>query len=58
MCVTLSHRLTLDPWSSDLDQLREIMKTTGTPTQEFISKLESEDVSADDTLPGLLLAVF
>lgn len=56
--MTLSHRLTLDPWSSDLDQLREIMKTTGTPTQEFISKLESEDVSADDTLPGLLLAVF
>ncbi|XP_036961725.1 mitogen-activated protein kinase 12 isoform X1 [Acanthopagrus latus] len=29
--------------SDHLDQLREIMKTTGTPTQEFISKLESED---------------
>lgn len=42
----LSH-LTLDAWCSDLDQLSEIMKTTGTPTQEFISKLESEDVSLE-----------
>ncbi|XP_074534160.1 mitogen-activated protein kinase 12 [Halichoeres trimaculatus] len=29
--------------SDHLDQLSEIMKITGTPTQEFISKLESED---------------
>uniref|UniRef100_A0A3Q3KQA6 mitogen-activated protein kinase n=1 Tax=Monopterus albus TaxID=43700 RepID=A0A3Q3KQA6_MONAL len=29
--------------SDHLDQLNEIMKITGTPTQEFISKLESED---------------
>ncbi|XP_034032887.1 mitogen-activated protein kinase 12 [Thalassophryne amazonica] len=29
--------------SDHLDQLTEIMKITGTPTQEFISKLESED---------------
>ncbi|XP_026221782.1 mitogen-activated protein kinase 12 [Anabas testudineus] len=29
--------------SDHLDQLTEIMKVTGTPTQEFISKLESED---------------
>uniref|UniRef100_A0A8B9RIM8 mitogen-activated protein kinase n=1 Tax=Astyanax mexicanus TaxID=7994 RepID=A0A8B9RIM8_ASTMX len=27
-----------------LDQLTEIMKITGTPTQEFISKLQSQDV--------------
>ncbi|XP_073327537.1 mitogen-activated protein kinase 12 [Pagrus major] len=32
--------------SDHLDQLREIMKTTGTPTQEFISKLESEDAKS------------
>uniref|UniRef100_A0AAQ5ZDA0 mitogen-activated protein kinase n=1 Tax=Amphiprion ocellaris TaxID=80972 RepID=A0AAQ5ZDA0_AMPOC len=31
--------------SDHLDQLTEIMKLTGTPTQEFISKLDSEDVS-------------
>uniref|UniRef100_A0A7N8XV09 mitogen-activated protein kinase n=1 Tax=Mastacembelus armatus TaxID=205130 RepID=A0A7N8XV09_9TELE len=31
--------------SDHLDQLNEIMKITGTPTQEFISKLESEDVT-------------
>lgn len=36
--------LTLDLVSSDLDQLTEIMKVTGTPTQEFISKLQSQDV--------------
>ncbi|KAK1887805.1 Mitogen-activated protein kinase 12 [Dissostichus eleginoides] len=29
--------------SDHLDQLSEIMKLTGTPTQEFISKLQSED---------------
>ncbi|KAF7657921.1 hypothetical protein LDENG_00020180 [Lucifuga dentata] len=29
--------------SDHLDQLTEIMKITGTPTQEFISKLHSED---------------
>ncbi|KAM9377895.1 mitogen-activated protein kinase 12 [Pholidichthys leucotaenia] len=29
--------------SDHLDQLTEIMKVTGTPTQEFISKLESEE---------------
>ncbi|KAG7522382.1 mitogen-activated protein kinase 12-like [Solea senegalensis] len=29
--------------SDHLDQLTEIMKITGTPAQEFISKLESED---------------
>ncbi|KAM7414205.1 hypothetical protein PAMA_019158 [Pampus argenteus] len=29
--------------SDHLDQLTEIMKVTGTPTQEFVSKLESED---------------
>uniref|UniRef100_A0A8C7I877 mitogen-activated protein kinase n=3 Tax=Oncorhynchus TaxID=8016 RepID=A0A8C7I877_ONCKI len=28
-----------------LDQLTEIMKVTGTPTQEFITKLQSQDVS-------------
>uniref|UniRef100_A0A8C6WW76 mitogen-activated protein kinase n=1 Tax=Neogobius melanostomus TaxID=47308 RepID=A0A8C6WW76_9GOBI len=31
--------------SDHLDQLTEIMKITGTPSQEFVSKLESEDVS-------------
>uniref|UniRef100_A0A665V6I0 mitogen-activated protein kinase n=1 Tax=Echeneis naucrates TaxID=173247 RepID=A0A665V6I0_ECHNA len=30
--------------SDHLDQLTEIMKITGTPSQEFISKLDSEDV--------------
>lgn len=35
---------TLDLDVSDLDQLTEIMKITGTPTQEFISKLQSQDV--------------
>uniref|UniRef100_A0A4W6EUZ4 mitogen-activated protein kinase n=1 Tax=Lates calcarifer TaxID=8187 RepID=A0A4W6EUZ4_LATCA len=30
----------------NLDQLTEIMKITGTPTQEFISKLESEDAKS------------
>uniref|UniRef100_A0A667XHG9 mitogen-activated protein kinase n=1 Tax=Myripristis murdjan TaxID=586833 RepID=A0A667XHG9_9TELE len=30
--------------SDHLDQLNEIMKITGTPTQEFISKLQSDDV--------------
>lgn len=39
--------LILDYCSSDLDQLTEIMKVTGTPTQDFISKLESEDVSSE-----------
>ncbi|XP_062860840.1 mitogen-activated protein kinase 12 isoform X2 [Trichomycterus rosablanca] len=29
-----------------LDQLTEIMKITGTPTQEFISKLQSEDAKS------------
>lgn len=29
--------------SDHLDQLTEIMKVTGTPSQEFVSKLESED---------------
>lgn len=46
-CVCDLSRLTLDPWFTDLDQLSEIMKTTGTPTQEFIGKLESEDVSSE-----------
>ncbi|XP_070687374.1 mitogen-activated protein kinase 12 [Pempheris klunzingeri] len=32
--------------SDHLDQLTEIMKITGTPTQEFISKLESEDAKS------------
>uniref|UniRef100_A0A3Q3EVL1 mitogen-activated protein kinase n=1 Tax=Labrus bergylta TaxID=56723 RepID=A0A3Q3EVL1_9LABR len=32
--------------SDHLDQLSEIMKITGTPTQEFISKLESEDAKS------------
>lgn len=36
--------LTLDRVASDLDQLTEIMKITGTPTQDFISKLQSQDV--------------
>uniref|UniRef100_A0A8C6UK22 mitogen-activated protein kinase n=1 Tax=Neogobius melanostomus TaxID=47308 RepID=A0A8C6UK22_9GOBI len=31
--------------SDHLDQLTEIMKITGTPSQEFVSKLESEDVT-------------
>lgn len=55
--------LNLDPCSSDLDQLTEIMKVTGTPTQDFISKLESEDVSVQqgiqdlkDALPGFHVA--
>uniref|UniRef100_A0A3B4CSS5 mitogen-activated protein kinase n=1 Tax=Pygocentrus nattereri TaxID=42514 RepID=A0A3B4CSS5_PYGNA len=34
-----------------LDQLTEIMKITGTPTQEFISKLQSQDLSACALLP-------
>uniref|UniRef100_A0A7N8WL28 mitogen-activated protein kinase n=1 Tax=Mastacembelus armatus TaxID=205130 RepID=A0A7N8WL28_9TELE len=37
--------------SDHLDQLNEIMKITGTPTQEFISKLESEDVSHPNVPP-------
>lgn len=37
--------LSLDPFSLDIDQLEQIWKITGTPTQEFISKLEYEDVS-------------
>uniref|UniRef100_A0A673BB26 mitogen-activated protein kinase n=1 Tax=Sphaeramia orbicularis TaxID=375764 RepID=A0A673BB26_9TELE len=32
--------------SDHLDQLTEIMKITGTPTQEFISKLESDDAKS------------
>ncbi|KAM7002494.1 mitogen-activated protein kinase 12 [Tautogolabrus adspersus] len=32
--------------SDHLDQLSEIMKITGTPSQEFISKLESEDAKS------------
>lgn len=28
----------------DLDQLREIMKITGTPTCDFVVKLQSQDV--------------
>lgn len=32
-------------WYSDLDQLTEIMKITGTPTQDFVQKLHSQDVS-------------
>uniref|UniRef100_A0A7N8WX29 mitogen-activated protein kinase n=1 Tax=Mastacembelus armatus TaxID=205130 RepID=A0A7N8WX29_9TELE len=39
--------------SDHLDQLNEIMKITGTPTQEFISKLESEDVSAKSYIRSL-----
>lgn len=35
---------------SDLDQLREIMKITGTPSPDFIVKLQSQDVSNN---PGL-----
>lgn len=38
--------LSLNTSSSDLDQLTEIMKLIGTPSQEFISKLDSEDVSS------------
>uniref|UniRef100_A0A8C9RRA1 mitogen-activated protein kinase n=1 Tax=Scleropages formosus TaxID=113540 RepID=A0A8C9RRA1_SCLFO len=34
-----------------LDQLTEIMKITGTPTQEFIVKLQSQDVKMVDTSP-------
>lgn len=34
----------LDHFLSDLDQLMEIMKITGTPTKEFTAKLQSEDV--------------
>lgn len=34
----------LDHSPSDLDQLMEIMKITGTPTKEFTAKLQSEDV--------------
>ncbi|NWV26511.1 MK12 kinase, partial [Origma solitaria] len=30
-------------WYSDLDQLTEIMKITGTPTQDFVQKLHSQD---------------
>uniref|UniRef100_A0A8C4HZM2 mitogen-activated protein kinase n=1 Tax=Dicentrarchus labrax TaxID=13489 RepID=A0A8C4HZM2_DICLA len=35
-----------NPLSHHLDQLTEIMKTTGTPTQEFITKLESEEAKS------------
>lgn len=35
----------LTPGHLDLDQLKEIMKIIGTPTQEFANKLDSEDVS-------------
>uniref|UniRef100_A0A8C4HY28 mitogen-activated protein kinase n=1 Tax=Dicentrarchus labrax TaxID=13489 RepID=A0A8C4HY28_DICLA len=41
--------------SDHLDQLTEIMKTTGTPTQEFITKLESEEVSSQRELKRMLL---
>lgn len=30
---------------TDLDQLREIMKITGTPTVDFVVKLQSQEVS-------------
>ncbi|OXB69473.1 UNVERIFIED_CONTAM: hypothetical protein H355_006408, partial [Colinus virginianus] len=30
-------------WYSDLDQLTEIMKITGTPSQDFVQKLKSQD---------------
>ncbi|XP_071382547.1 mitogen-activated protein kinase 12-like [Centroberyx affinis] len=32
--------------SDHLDQLTEIMKITGTPTQDFISKLQSDDAKS------------
>uniref|UniRef100_A0AAY4B144 mitogen-activated protein kinase n=1 Tax=Denticeps clupeoides TaxID=299321 RepID=A0AAY4B144_9TELE len=38
-----------------LDQLTEIMKITGTPTQEFICKLQSQDVSVFFFFLSLLL---
>lgn len=45
---TLASKPLNPPWCSDLDQLTEIMKVTGTPSQEFISQLDSEDVSAGE----------
>uniref|UniRef100_A0A8C2A1C0 mitogen-activated protein kinase n=1 Tax=Cyprinus carpio TaxID=7962 RepID=A0A8C2A1C0_CYPCA len=36
-----------------LDQLREIMKITGTPSPDFIMKLQSQDVSAKNYIRGL-----
>lgn len=43
--------VTFDPEPlPDLDQLREIMKITGTPTPDFVVKLQSQDVSARLTL--------
>lgn len=34
----------------DLDQLREIMKITGTPAADFVIKLQSQDVSCNGVL--------
>uniref|UniRef100_A0A4W4FPS5 mitogen-activated protein kinase n=1 Tax=Electrophorus electricus TaxID=8005 RepID=A0A4W4FPS5_ELEEL len=36
-----------------LDQLTEIMKITGTPTQEFISKLQSQDKDLQSIMPNI-----
>lgn len=32
---------------TDLDQLKEIMKVTGTPPPEFVQKLQSAEVSGE-----------
>ncbi|XP_068169961.1 mitogen-activated protein kinase 12 isoform X1 [Antennarius striatus] len=45
MAEMLQHK-PLFKGSDHLDQLNEIMKTTGTPTPEFITKLESEDAKS------------
>uniref|UniRef100_A0AAQ5ZJ31 mitogen-activated protein kinase n=1 Tax=Amphiprion ocellaris TaxID=80972 RepID=A0AAQ5ZJ31_AMPOC len=44
--------------SDHLDQLTEIMKLTGTPTQEFISKLDSEDVSSERNTLVIVVITF
>lgn len=42
---TCIHDETWPQLLSDLDQLREIMKITGTPAADFVVKLQSQDVS-------------
>lgn len=45
---------------TDLDQLREIMKITGTPTVDFVVKLHSQEVSVTPpaSLPAWYLIKF
>lgn len=50
MLAGVGHRLLLlcvPDLGADLDQLKEIMKVTGTPPSEFVQKLQSAEVSGE-----------